>query len=212
MPISAKESLNKLSKEISGCKKCTDLARLRKYPPVPGTGTAKARIIIVFNYPVISSTEGKITPNSNTDQYSFIKKILSKSGLSLTRDTYITHLVKCTPVGSLKDNDNIVIKPIEPLKKHINNCISFLNSEISIITPHIIVALGLDVSNVILQRFFSVEKKYRNMEKLHMRIFENPSFKMVPFHDTREVLINKTIKEDKYINDFESLARFLKKV
>jgi len=212
MPISARESLNNLNKEIISCKKCTDLAKLREHPPFPGTGAAKAKIIIVLHYPIISNPEGGSISSVNTEQYSFITKILSKTGLSLTRDTYITYLVKCTPVRPSKDNKKPAIEPVKPLKKHVNNCSPYLNNEISIITPHIIVSMGLDVSNVILQKFFSIGKKYKNMEKIHMRVFENPSFKMVPFFDIQEVLINKTIKEDKYVKDFESLARFLKTV
>jgi uracil-DNA glycosylase family 4 len=212
MPISAKESLNNLNKEVLNCKKCPDLAKWRKQPPVPGTGASKAKIIIVCNYPIISEPGDKSSSNRNTGQYKFIRKILNKTALSLTRDTYITNLVKCTPVKPLKDTSGTGIKYIKPSKKHIDNCISFLNQEISIITPHIIVALGIDVSNIILQKFFSVEKKYRDMKKIHMRLFKNPSFKLVPFYDTKEVLVNGTIKEEEYVKDFESLARFLKTV
>ena len=48
------------------------------------------------------------------------------------------------------------------------------------------------------------------MEKIHMRIFENPSFKLVPFFDPQDVVISGTITEERYIRDFGSLSKFLK--
>src|SRR4030042_1419963 len=120
MPISARESLNKLDREVISCKKCLDLVEAGKHP-IPGKGASKANIMIVSTFPLI--------------------------------------------------------------KKHIDNCISYLTREISIITPHIIVSMGLDVSNIILEKYFSIEKKYRDIEKIYMKIFDNPSFKLVPFFD-----------------------------
>ncbi len=209
MPISAKESLSKLNKEIVSCKKCPDLVKIRKQPG-GGTGASKANIMIVASRPLASEVGKRSTFSSVNNQDKFIKKILNKTGLSLTKDTYITYLVKCTPEKWTENNGSSPLKTIKPLKKHINNCISFLTKEISIITPHIIVSLGLDVSNIILQKFFSVEKKYRSMEKIHMRIFENPSFKLVPFFDPQDVLTKGTVNEERYIKDFESLSKFLK--
>lgn len=210
MPISAKESLSKLNKEIINCKKCTDLVKIRKNPPAAGTGASKARIIIICNYPLADKGSKKNISAGSEATDKFIRKILNKTGLSLTRDTYITHLIKCSPPEFPKDNESLKPKSLKLKKKHIKNCIPFLTREISIITPHIIVSLGLDVSNIILQRYFSIEKKYRNMRKIHMRVFENPSFKLVPFFDPQEVLISGTINEEKYIKEFESLSKFLK--
>jgi len=209
MPISAKESLSKLNKEITSCKKCVDLVEIERHPN-PGSGASKANIIIVSSYPPSDEREGKNNLSSIVDQDKFIRKILNKTGLSLTKDIYMTYLVKCSPAESIESSRSSVSKPAKPLKKHINNCISFLTREISIITPHIIVSLGVDVSNIILRKFFSVEKKYRNIEKIHMRIFENPSFKLVPFFDPQDVLINGTVTEERYLRDFESLSKFLK--
>jgi DNA polymerase len=209
MPISAKESINKLNKEVSNCKKCLDLVKTRK-KPVPGTGAPKANIMVVGNYPQPNEAEEIGVPFSGDDQGKFIRKIFDETRLSLAKDTYITYLVKCTPRITKKRGDTPSVETTRPLKKHINNCILFLTKEISIITPHIIISLGLDVSNIILEKFFSIDKKYRNIEKIHMRIFENPSFKLVPFFDPRDVVISGTVTEERYRKDFESLSKFLK--
>lgn len=211
MPISARESLNKLEREVSTCKKCLDLVKAG-YQPVAGKGASKANIIIISTYPLISSPRGKnISPLENK-QNELIKEVFDKTGLSLARDTYITSLIKCSPGQNPEKNGDSPSKKVKPQKKHIDNCISYLNREISIITPHIIVSMGLDTSNIILEKFFSIEKKHRNIEKIHMKIFENPSSKMVPFFDPLDVILKNNPDKEKFLNDFESLSKFLKMV
>ncbi|MEA2016546.1 MAG: uracil-DNA glycosylase family protein [Actinomycetota bacterium] len=178
--------------------------------PAVGSGTPRANIIIVRSYPEVSEAAGANGSRGTQEQDKFLKKILNKTGLSLTGNTYITYLVKCTPEEAIRESGSPNPKPVKLHKKHVNKCIHFLTQEISIITPHIIVSLGLDVSNIILKKFFSIKKEYKDIKKIHMKIFENPSFKLVPFFDPRDVLLTGSISEKKYIRDFESLSEFLK--
>jgi len=210
MPIIAKESIEKLRSEILSCQKCKDLAKLRK-TSVPGTGAPKANIIIVSDFPHKDGAEKKGIPFTGDESGKFMMGILKQVKLSLARDTYITYLVKCTPRKLAGGKDGGQVKEEKkPAAKHVANCIPYLVQEISISTPHIIVSLGLDVSNTLLHNFFSVEKKFRSIEKIHMRVFENPSFKLVPFFSPHDVVVEKIISEEKYIEDFKSLARLLK--
>jgi uracil-DNA glycosylase family 4 len=210
MPISAKESIKKLSSEILSCQRCKDLAKLRK-TSVPGTGAPKANIIIVSDFPHKDGAEKKGVPFTGDDSGKFMMDILKEVKLSLTKDTYITYLVKCTPRKEVKVKDGKKVKEgKKPAARHVSNCISYLTQEISISTPHILVSLGLDVSNTLLQNFFSIDKKFRKIEKIHMRVFENPSFKLVPFFSPHDVVVEKVISKEKYIEDFNSLARVLK--
>jgi uracil-DNA glycosylase family 4 len=211
MPISAKESINKLKSEVSSCKKCLDLAKTRKQA-VPGTGSPKASIMVIGDCPGAEGAEKKGVPYTGDDSGKFMKKIFDQTKISFTKDLYITYLVKCTPRKVVKKKGTSTAEIIPPLERHINNCISFLTKEISIITPHIIVSLGLDVSNIILNRFFSVDKKYTDMEKIHMRIFENPSFKLVPFFDPRDVIVKHAVTEERFLKDFQSLVKLSKMV
>jgi len=64
----------------------------------------------------------------------------------------------------------------------------------------------------LLENFFSINKKFESMEKIHMRVFENPSFKLVPFFSPHDVKAAKIISEEKYIEDFKSLSKLLKMV
>lgn len=204
MPISARESLNKLNKDISNCKKCVDPIKPRKQS-MSGNGAPKAKIMVVVDYPDSVETDKKGIVTSDTSRDKFIRKLFDETGLSFNRDIYVTYLIKCSAGRPSKEKGGSRTGNSKSFKKHVDNCISFLSKEISIITPHVIISLGLDVSNVILQKFFSVGKKYRNMEKIHMRIFENPSFKLVPFSDPLDIRKSGTITEEKFRKDFQSL-------
>lgn len=212
MPINAKESVEKLKSEILACQKCADIVALRK-TSVPGTGAPRANIIIVSDFPHENGAEKEGIPFSGDESGQFIRDIVEEVELSLDTDTYFTYLVKCTPRKN-NSGDDAAVTPAEekPSPAHIENCIPYLIQEISISTPHIIVSLGLDVSNTLLENFFSIDKKFENIEEIHMRVFENPSFKLVPFYSPHDVKVAKIISEEKYIEDFKSLSKLLKMV
>ncbi|MBM3706961.1 MAG: hypothetical protein FJW69_01260 [Actinobacteria bacterium] len=208
MPISSKKSLNKLNEEIFSCKQCLDLVKTR-IQPVHGIGAPSARLIIVGYYPFDDGVEKRGVPFTDNEEGKLINRVLAGTGLSLETDTYLTYLVKCNTRKTVKNKDNKEeIKASSPSAKHIQNCINYLTEEISVITPHIIISLGLDVSNVILGNFFSIEKKHNDIKKLHMRLFENPSFKLLPFCSAADVK-RGLISEEKYIEDFKSLSKLL---
>ena len=75
-----------------------------------------------------------------------------------------------------------------------------------------LISLGLDTTKFILKYFFSINKKFNNMDELHMKIFKNPSFKLVPFYQPDDVTVLKRITMEKYISYFEALSKLLKVV
>jgi len=211
MPISAKESIEKLNSKILSCQKCKALAELRK-TSVLGAGAPKANIIIISDFPHKDGAEKKGIPFTGDESGLFIRDILDEVKLSLKKDTYITYLVKCTPRKKKWGKVGEAVEERTPTPANVKNCIPYFVQEITISTPHIIVSLGLEASNALLENFFSMKKKYKSMDKIHMRIFENPSFKLVPFFSPHDVKYEKTISEEKYIEDFRSLAKLLKMV
>ncbi len=200
MPISAKKSLSNLADEIKVCKKCLDLVKTRKQP-VAGFGASQAKLIIVGYYPTPDGAEKKGIPFTDDEEGKIIRNAINQSGLSLEDDVFLTYLVKCTPRKGTE-----LSNLIKPLEKHISNCINYLIEEISIITPHLIVTLGIGTTKIILNQFFSIDKKIDNMALLHMRIFENPSFKLIPFFSPKAV-IAENITEEKYIEDFKKISK-----
>jgi DNA polymerase len=207
MPISSKKSLNKLNEEVISCKQCLDLVKTR-IQPVCGTGAPNSKLIIVGYYPSDHGAEKSGIPFTNDEEGKLIRKLIAETGLSLEEDTYLTYLVKCNPRKVVRNDTKMEVKTFNPSAKHIQNCINYLTEEISIITPHIIISLGLYVTNILLKNFFSVEKKHNNMSKLHMRLFENPSFKLLPFYGLDDVK-RGLILEEKYTTDFKSLSKLI---
>ncbi len=200
MPISSKESLSNLHETVRKCKKCSELAKSRKQP-VPGVGAPNAKIIFIGYYPTPSGAEKKGIPYTGDESGKFLRNIIEEVNLNLQKDTYLTYIIKCVPRAGDK---------ISPKDEYINNCINYFIEEISITTPHIIVSLGLKASNIILNRFFSIDKKYETINDIHMRVFENPSFKLVPFYSPHDVMVKNKVSKEKYIEDFRALARLLR--
>ena len=78
MPINAKESVEKLKSEILTCQKCADMAALRK-TSVPGTGTPKANIIIVSDFPHENGAEKEGIPFTGDESGQFIRDIIEEN-------------------------------------------------------------------------------------------------------------------------------------
>jgi len=211
MQNSCRENFDELNKKVLECKKCGDLVELRKNS-VPGVGALNARIIIVSDYPRKDGAEITGIPFTNDESGLLIRKIIEDSSLSLENDIYLTYLVKCTPKKKVSARTGEKISDFAPKKVHKENCVPYLIKEITISTPHILISLGLDTTRFILKYFFSINKKFEDMNELHMKIFKNPSFKLVPFYQPDDVTIHKKITMEKYIGDFEELSKLLKVV
>ena len=211
MQNTCRENFNELNSKVLVCTKCEDLIALRKNP-VPGVGALNARIIIVSDYPRKDGAEVTGVPFTNDESGLLIRKIIEDSSLSLENDIYLTYLVKCTPKKKVSAGKSEKISEYAPAKIHKENCVSYLAREITISTPHLLISLGFDTTKFILKYFFSINKKFNNMDELHMKIFKNPSFKLVPFYQPEDVTVLKRITMEKYISDFEALSKLLKVV
>ena len=211
MQNTCRENFDELNKKVVDCEKCSDLVELRN-KPVPGIGALNARIIIVSDYPKKDGAEVTGVPFTNDDSGILIRKIIEDSSLSLENDIYLTYLVKCTPKKKVKAGKTEKISEFAPAKIHKENCVPYLTKEITISTPHLLISLGFDTTKFILKHFFSINKKFESMDDLHMKIFKNPSFKLVPFYQPDDVTVLKRISMDKYISDFEALSKLLKVV
>ncbi len=118
--------LNDIVTEIKTCQKC-GLSRQRTRA-VPGEGAVNADIMFIGE-----------APGWNEDQQGrpfvgaaghFLDEMIASIGLNRS-EVYITNVVKCRP----PDNR-------DPLPDEINHCRRYLNEQISLISPKIIVTLG----------------------------------------------------------------------
>jgi len=121
------QALSELCQEIVLCQKCEVLAKNRTRV-VPGEGPEDADIMFIGE-----------APGWHEDQQGrpfvgpaglFLEQLLSSINLKRSQ-VYIANVIKCRPVGNR-----------DPLPSEVHNCRPWLERQIELISPKIIVTLG----------------------------------------------------------------------
>jgi uracil-DNA glycosylase len=154
MPI----QLEKLNKEIIACRKCPrlvawreEVARVKRRAyrdheywgkPVPGFGDPKARVLVVGLAPGAHGSNRTGRQFTGDASGGFLFPALHRAGFAnqaeaesrsdglILKDMYITASGRCAP----PDN--------KPSPEELNNCQPFLERELKILNPKVIVCLG----------------------------------------------------------------------
>ncbi len=138
-PIS---EIRELTREIQSCMKC----RLHKTKTnyVPGEGSINPDIMFIGEGP--GETEDKFGRPFIGKAGQLLEKIIIKMGYS--RETvFIGNIVKCRPPNNR-----------DPQKDEVEHCIGFLEEQIKILKPKVIVCLGRVALNNLLGENFSITK------------------------------------------------------
>ena len=118
--------LTKLYEEIAVCQRC-DLARSRTHT-VPGEGPENAEIMFIGEAPGFhEDRQGRPFVGAAGK---FLDELLASIGLTRD-DVYICNVIKCRPPGNR-----------DPLSDEIAACRPFLDKQIELIQPKLIVTLG----------------------------------------------------------------------
>ena len=122
-----KESLLKdIARQISACKSC-GLYASRKHA-VPGTGSAQASVLLVGEGPGFAENEQGLPFVGASGK--FLTQLLLQGGYA-REQVFITNVVKCRPPENR-----------DPQLDELAACADYLNRQISIIDPEIIITLG----------------------------------------------------------------------
>jgi uracil-DNA glycosylase family 4 len=119
-------ALTELYQQIALCHKC-DIARLRT-KVVPGEGAENAEIMFIGEAPGWHEDQQGRPFVGQAGQ--FLDRLLASIGLD-RRQVYIANVIKCRP----PDNR-------DPMPTEIQNCSQWLDTQISLIKPRMIVTLG----------------------------------------------------------------------
>jgi uracil-DNA glycosylase family 4 len=119
-------ALSELNQQIALCRKC-DIARLRT-KVVPGEGAEDAAIMFIGEAPGWHEDQQGRPFVGQAGQY--LDRLLASISLD-RRQVYIANVIKCRP----PDNR-------DPLPAEIQNCCQWLDKQIEIIKPKMIVTLG----------------------------------------------------------------------
>jgi DNA polymerase len=126
MAESAAEVLEQIASEVRVCPDC-ELCRGRTHA-VPGKGHPQADIMLIGEAPGMN--EDRTGEPFVGASGRFLSELLSAAGLE-REDVFITNVVKCRPPGNR-----------DPLPDEIEACRQYLDRQIDVINPKVIVTLG----------------------------------------------------------------------
>lgn len=181
------ESLDFLNNKIRTCTNC-NLAKTRKHA-LTGEGHIHANILFVALSPGAKEDINNrmfIGPSGLV-----FNRLLQSAGID-RKSVYMTNLVKC-----------ILPKNRKPTMQEIELCSHFVNDEISIIQPKIIVPLGYYATRAILSKYHAdasrPEMSFKNING-HLLVLDG--MKIFPLTHPSALLYNPTFEpatRDKYI-------------
>jgi DNA polymerase len=120
------EVLREIGREVSTCERCV-LKNTRKRA-VPGEGPVDAEIMLIGEGPGFHENEEGRPFVGAAGQ--FLNDLLKRSGLTREK-VFITNVVKCRPPGNR-----------DPLTEELNACAAYLERQIEVINPKVIITLG----------------------------------------------------------------------
>ena len=151
--FSNKELLDNVATEVVICTKCC-LWKDRK-KAVPGIGNPESKLMLIGEAPG-RSEDVKGEPFVGTAG-KFLDTLLSEIGFS-RKDVFITNVVKCRPPENR-----------DPLPNEIETCTPYLNRQMGIIEPEMIITLGKHSTAYVLNKanlpFRSITQEHGKMRK-----------------------------------------------
>ncbi len=178
------DSLEQVASEVRVCPLC-ELCRSRTHA-VPGEGDHQARVMLIGEGPGWhEDQQGKPFVGASGK---FLTELLGHAGLK-REDVFITNVVKCRPPGNR-----------DPAPDEIQACSGYLDRQIRLIDPDVIVTLG----RFSMARYFPGER----ISKIHGVAKEVGHQLVVPMYHPAAALHQGSLKAS-IIEDFEKLPRLL---
>jgi DNA polymerase len=194
-PLTSEEQLDNLRQQVINCKDCSlGTTRLKA---VFGEGFANADLMFIGEGPGYDEDHKGEPFIGKAGQ--LLTKIIEAMGK--TRDTvYIANIVKCHPMidpsnPEKREND----RPPTPLEMQV--CKRYLDMQIDIIQPKIIVTLGASSTKALLNTDESISKIRGTVQKYN-------GVKLVPTYHPAAILRNSSLKKFVW-EDMKKVIHFL---
>ncbi len=184
--MTATEILMGIAREVNKCTRCV-LHYSRKHG-VPGDGPADATIMFIGEGPGFHENEqGKPFVGAAGR---FLDELLARIGLA-REDVFIGNVVKCRPPGNR-----------DPQTEELDACSPFLDRQIQVINPKVIVTLGR----------FSMAKFFPNakISQVHGQAMQVRGRLIVPMYHPAAALHQPSLKAI-VESDFEKLPKLIAK-
>ena len=113
---------------------------------------------------------------------------------------YVTALAKCVP-----RSDGAVRGP---LPQELDNCFGYLSKELTITTPHYVLAVGEETTRYLLGKLFK-DQPYAQGDTLELKVFDNPAFRVVPVATPNELRERDPKARKEYMERLRQLAHVM---
>lgn len=198
--------------ELKNCRKCPDLVRSRTRV-VPGYGDPEAKVFFVGLAPGRKGADLTGVPFTRDNSGILFQEMLIQIGLSEEKDSrnekpmlrkaFVTNIVKCNPKKWDKYGR---VKNRNPTRKEIENCRHFLENELRILNPRVIVPLGEESTKWICKELGAI---YPSPWRKEIKVRDVVIFPIYhPAFVVRGGGKQKYTKQ-KYRKDFERLSRII---
>lgn len=192
----AVEQLENLARSVGECTRCDELVACR-LRAVPGGGHPHCSVMVVALHtdPKDEEDGGLAGETLLADLAEFMPALAER------RDqVYVTALVKCVP-----RTDRAVRGP---LPQERDNCFPYFSKELTITTPHYVLAVGEETTRYLLGRLFKAQP-YAPGDSLELRVFDNPAFRVVPMATPDELRERDPKAREEYAKRLRKLAQVM---
>lgn len=181
------DSLEQIAAEVAACTRCPlHQGRTRA---VPGEGPADAEIMFIGEGPGFHEDQsGRPFVGAAGN---FLVELLQSIGLH-REDVFICNVVKCRPPGNR-----------DPQQNEIDACKEYLDRQIDLIRPKVIVTLG----RYSMARWFPEAR----ISRIHGQARRVGDRLIVPFYHPAAALHQPSLKQD-LIDDFHKLPKYIEQV
>ncbi len=174
------DKIDELNKRIKECKKCK-LSKTRMNA-ICGEGNLNAKIMLIAQAPgEKEDREGKmfVGPSGKV-----LDELLKSSGIK-RQEIYMTNLIKC-----------MLPKYRKPKQDEIRACSYYLNEEIKLINPKILVPLGYYATCYIFQKYGISLPSKAEFSSVFGKLFLAKDKKILPLPHPATLLYNSDLKQD----------------
>lgn len=196
MLVNKANLLEQVKSQIETCNSCPALVESRaKYPygkPTFGYGNPNSKIVFIAEAPGKYGCGRTGKPFFGDRSGSLYMEALKYIGLDYEK-VYTTNVVKCCPLNNRT-----------PVKKEIEQCRRWLTSELEVIKPKMIVALGRIAANWfgIRESINTAQYKEYLWEDIKLFVLYHPAY-IIRFNIIKEKVTNH------YKNQFKKIKRIL---
>ena len=192
--MSKRELMDEIVKEIFECKKC-NLWKFRRNP-VPGEGSLDAKIMFIGEAPGYwEDVKGKPFVGAAGK---LLDSLLAGIGLSRS-EVFIGNILKCRPPENR-----------DPQPEEVKACTPYLDRQIKIIKPRIIVTLGRHATSYI---FSKIGMPFSGISRVHGKVYHIELFDseivLIPMYHPAAALYNVKLR-DALKDDFKVLESEIK--